>query len=398
MFFSSLTRRIEGRGADGFRVADRAVRLLEDGAGVVSLALGDPDFDTATEIVETAVTALRAGRTHYTPVPGNRDLRRAIAAAQRRVDNFPWEAENVVVFPGAQSALFSAMLCVAESGRSVVTFDPLYATYEAVIGASGARIVKVPVDLEFSSGAPPRIDFQTFRKMVPYDASAVLLNCPNNPGGYVFDDETLVSIAELCWERDIWLISDEVYRSLIYGGRHLPVTSMKGMAERAIIVNSLSKSHAMTGWRCGWAIGSLAVAAHLERLAQCSLFGSPPFIQDAAVEALVHSDRYTADFRKQFARRCEVLLGSLARSRALRARMPAGGMFTLVDISACGLPSDVFAERALDEAGVAVVPGTAFSELGQSYIRVSFAQSEEVLAEGGRRLADFADRLAVCTG
>ena len=393
MYFSSLTRRIEGRGADGFRVADRAVRLSEKGADVVSLALGDPDFDTAPEITERAVTALRSGRTHYTPVPGNRDLRRAIAVAQRKVDNVPWELENVVVFPGAQSALFSAMLCVAESGRSVVTFDPLYATYEAVIGASGARLVKVPVELELNTNAPPRIDFQAFEKLVPDDTSAILLNCPNNPGGYVFEDETLISIAALCRERDIWLISDEVYRSLIFGGRHLPLTSLEGMAERTIIVNSLSKSHAMTGWRCGWAIGPLAAAAHLERLAQCSLFGSPPFIQDAAVEALTNGERYTADFRQQFVRRCEVLLGALGRSKALRARKPAGGMFTLVDISACGLPSDVFAERALDEAGVAVVPGTAFSALGQSYIRVSFAQSEELLAEGGRRLAEFADKL-----
>lgn len=394
MYLSSLTTRIAGRGADGFRVSDRAASLIARGADVVSLTLGDPDFDTPAPVIEAGIRALRSGRTHYTPVAGEDALRVAIATSQAREDGLPWTRDNVVVFPGAQSALFSTMLCIAEAGRSVVTFDPLYATYEAVVGASGARLVRVPVEIPFGLGAAPRIDMDGLDRLIPPDASAILLNSPNNPGGYVFDEATVRGLAQLCVARNLWLVSDEVYRDLVFDGRHVGAAALPGMAERTVIVNSLSKSHAMTGWRIGWAIAPAPLSQALERVAQCSLFGSPPFVQDAAVEALVNGATSVVRFRETFRSRRDALLDALSRSEDLRASLPAGGMFTLVDVSASGLGSGLFAERALDEAGVAVVPGTAFSARGDGFVRVSFAQSEEVLAEGGRRLAAFARRVA----
>ena len=391
MFLSSLTSRIGGQGADGFKVSDRAATLAAAGADIISLTLGDPDFDTPEPIVEAAVRALRSGRTHYTPVAGNDDLREIIAQSQARVDGVAWKRQNVVVFPGAQSALFSAMLCVAEAGRSVVALDPLYATYEAVIGASGARLVRVHVDIHYGRNAPMRIDPVRLRSIIPDDACAILLNCPNNPGGFVLDDDTLRDIATICQERGLWLITDEVYRDLLFDGAYVSPSSLPGMADQVVVVNSLSKSHAMTGWRCGWTVAPQFLSEHLTRVAQCSLFGSPPFIQDAALEALRNADRYTTGYRDLFCRRRDAMLRMLLGNKVLRVNIPAGGMFALVEISASRLASEAFAERALEEAGVAVVPGIAFSDRGNSFIRISFARSEAELVEGIRRLKRFAE-------
>ena len=394
MFFSDLTNRIAGQGADAFRVADRAAEMAARGADVISLALGDPDFETPEPIVEAAVRALRTGRTHYLPSNGDEALRKLVAQSQSEVDGIAWGPDNVVIFQGAQSALFSTMLCVAEAGRSVVTFDPLYATYEAVIGASGARLVRIPVDIPYDGRtAEPRIDVDQLTRLIPTDASAVLLNCPNNPGGYVLGKETLEAIASICIERDVWLVTDEVYRELIFEGTYASPSGMPGMAERTVVVNSLSKSHAMTGWRIGWAIARREMADHLTRVAQCSLFGAPPFIQDAAIEALKHSSQCVAEFRGRFMSRRDALLGALSTSSVLRTSAPVGGMFALIDISGTGLTSEAFADRALDEYGVAVVPGTAFSAAGDSFIRVSFARSKDEVAEGARRLATFASQV-----
>lgn len=394
MFLSALTNRIMGDGADGFAVSDRAAELARGGTDVVQLTLGDADFGTPPGIVDVAVRSLRHGRTHYTPVAGEDDLRDAIAESQSNADGIAWTRDNVVVFPGAQSALFSAMLCVADAGRSVVTFDPLYATYEAVVGASGATLVRVPVELSFQGANPPRIALDDLVRAIPDNASAILLNCPNNPAGYILEEDTVRAIARLCIERDLWLVTDEVYRDLVFEGTHIAASGLPGMAERVVVVNSLSKSHAMTGWRLGWTVSPLPLAQHLVRVAQCSLFGSPPFIQDAGVEALRHSASYVASFRSSFRARRDALLHSLRPSNVLTCSVPAGGMFALVDVSATGLSSDVFARRALDEAGVAVVPGTAFSPRGGRFVRVSFARSEAVLAEGGRRLVTFAGQVA----
>lgn len=394
MYESALTRRIVGPGAEGFKTSDRAEALVREGKDIIILTLGDPDFDTPSSITDAAVAALRSGRTHYTPVPGVRKLREAIAAEQRRIDGGAWDFDNVVVFPGAQSALFSAMMCVADRESTVVTFDPTYATYAAVVGASGARNEIVPMELPWNGGSVPRIDFDRMQSALKGNVSAILLNSPNNPGGFTFHDDDLQRLANLCVERSIWLLSDEVYRDLLYDGRSRPVSALSGMQERTIIINSLSKSHAMTGWRLGWAVAPRPMARHLERFAQCSLFGSPPFIQNAAIEALTTAETYVRPMRAEYQRRLCALLDALQGDIMLKCLRPVGGMFVLIDISRTGLKSGIFAERALDEAGVAVVPGSAFSLTGGSYVRVSFATDIGRIVEGVNRLKAFAASLA----
>lgn len=391
MYTSSLTKRISGRGAAGWAVSDRAEEMIAQGRDVIALTLGDPDFDTPEPIADRAIAAIRNGRTHYAPIAGNRDLRESVARAQSRFDGVAWTADNVVIFPGAQNALFSTMLCVGDVGRKVVIFDPMYATYEAVIGASGADPVIVPINLRYDGAERPTIDFDRLEQALDPTVTAVLLNAPNNPGGFLFGPESLARLARLCVKRDLWLISDEVYRDLVFAGEFPSISSFPGMAERTIIVNSLSKSHAMTGWRIGWAIAPDGLAEHLIRVAQCSLFGSPTFIQDAAVAALATGDHYVNAHRDRFRRRRDILLAELGRSTNLRCASPDGGMFVLVDIGRTGLSSGVFAERALDEAGVAVVPGAAFSNVERSFVRISFAGDETRLVEGARRLVNFAD-------
>nr|WP_284507664.1 aminotransferase class I/II-fold pyridoxal phosphate-dependent enzyme [Caballeronia sp. NCF2] len=391
---SSLTNRISGRGAAGWAVSDLAESMIARGEDVIALTLGDPDFDTPEVITDAAIGALRNGRTHYAAICGIAPLRSSVAVAQSRLDGLPWCADNVVIFPGAQSALFSVMLCIGDVGKKVIVFDPMYATYSAVVGASGAEKVTVPIKLAFDGSTRATIDFDALEHAVEPDVVAILLNAPNNPGGFVFDNATLQRLAEICVKHDLWLISDEVYRDLTFDGRFESISALPGMAERTIIVNSLSKSHAMTGWRIGWAIAPASLVEHLGRLAQCSLFGSPTFIQDAGVVALEQCNRYVAVHRERFARRRDLLLAELSKSESLRISPPGGGMFVLVDVRRTGLSGEAFAQMALQEASVAVVPGMAFSEHEDWFVRVSFAGNESRLSEGARRLVRFADRTA----
>jgi arginine:pyruvate transaminase len=394
MYYSSLTERIAGDGADGFAVSDRAQRMIEAGEDVIALTLGDPDFETPADIAQAAICAIQAGRTHYTPISGQDNLRSAIASDQSRRDGIRWHPHNVVVFPGAQSALFCAMMCAADRGRRVLVFDPMYATYAAVVGASGAELVPFPVELPFGTTRRPSIDIDRLVEVLDHSFCAVLLNLPNNPGGFILPPEDLARLADLCCKWNLWLISDEVYRDLIFDGHHVPPSALPEMATRTIVVSSLSKSHAMTGWRIGWAVAPVEMATHLGRLAQCSLFGSPPFIQDAAVQAIKNGAAISAPFLSAFRDRRDILAARLDTSTSLTYLHPDSGMFSLVDVSRTGIDSTLFANRALSEGGVAVVPGTAFSARGRNFVRVSFAQSTRAVDEGALRLVKFADSLA----
>ena len=392
MYLSSLTDRISGRGADGWAVSDRAADMIARGEDIITLTIGDPDFETPFIIAEAAIAAIRNGRTHYAPIWGVPKLREVIASTQSRRDGVEWRKENVIIFPGAQNALFSAMMCIGEAGKKVIVFDPMYATYSAVVGASGAEKVTVPLKLSFGLSGQPEIDFDALELALDRDVVAILLNAPNNPAGLVFDQASLERLSRLCIEHDLWVISDEVYRDLIFDGSFPSVSAIDGMASRTVILNSLSKSHAMTGWRLGWAIAPVSLTEHLARVAQCSLFGSPTFIQDAAIVALEQGGEYVEEHCAILRRRRDILLKALERSQFLQVLRPAGGMFVLANVSRTGLSGKEFAERALDEARVAVVPGMAFSPTDDYFVRISFAGDEGRLEEGAQRLVDFTQR------
>ncbi|WP_085677326.1 MULTISPECIES: pyridoxal phosphate-dependent aminotransferase [unclassified Pseudomonas] len=383
MRFSSLTQRIAGDGAAAWEIHYRALAMLEQGRDVLLLSVGDPDFDTPAPIVQAAVASLEAGNTHYADVRGKRSLREAIARRHRQRSGQVVSADQVTVLAGAQCALFCVAQCVLEPGDEVIVAEPMYVTYEAVFGACGATVVPVPVRPEHGFRVQPE-DVAT--RITPR-TRALALNSPHNPSGASLPRSTWEALAELCIGHDLWLISDEVYSELLFEGEHISPASLPGMAERTATLNSLSKSHAMTGWRVGWVVGSPALSAHLENLALCMLYGSPDFIQDAAVAALEQPLPELDGMREAYRQRRDLVCARLADCPGLRALKPDGGMFVMVDVRETGLSAQAFADRLLDQHGVSVLAGEAFGPSAAGHIRLGLVLGAEPLAEACRRIA-----------
>jgi aspartate/methionine/tyrosine aminotransferase len=385
--FSEHTAAIASEGAAGWAIADAAADALDRGEDVVSLCLGDTSFDTPDRILDAAIGSLRSGRTHYAPVPGTPGLRANIAAAQRRFDGHHWLADQVTVFGGAQNALFATVMTVAGAGDEVLYFEPWYATYEATIRAGGA--VAKPVDLSFERQSG-KLSENALVATITGRTRAILINSPNNPGGYILSRSDLEIVAKVARRNNLWIISDEVYRTAVFDDEYLSITSLPEVLDRTILVNSLSKSHAMTGWRIGWTLGPVDAARHLQNLAQCMLFGSPTFVQDAAAVALEEAgDGEVQRFTDALRRRRDIMCDALSKIPHLKFTRPSGGMFCFVDVSATDLSGARFAEDLFASEGLAVVPGTAFGPNMRDFIRISFSASEDIIERGMERLGRF---------
>ncbi|MDR5900567.1 pyridoxal phosphate-dependent aminotransferase [Halomonas icarae] len=390
MRYSQLTDRIAGDGAAAWDIHYRALARQANGDDITILSVGDPDFDTPGAIVESAVTSLRGGATHYSDVQGKLALRQAIADDYRR-QGLAVGPDNLIVTAGAQCGLYAAAQCLLDPGDEVLVPEPCYVTYEAVLRATGAEMVQVPMDGE----AGFRLDPAALEAAITPRTRALLLNSPHNPSGQLIDADTWAAIAELCRRHDLWLISDEVYAELIFEGEHLCPATLPGMAERSVVISSLSKSHAMTGWRLGWVLGPEALIQHLSHLALCMLYGCPDFIQDAACDALKTPPHELAEMRETYRARRDVVCEALAGCPAVTAVRPPAGMFMMVDIRATGLSSQAFADRLLDEEGISVLSGEAFGPSAAGFVRLGLTVDAERLAAASQRLASFAER-ALC--
>ncbi len=390
MRFASLVDRVSGRGAEAWALHGLGVEQeRRTGKPVIFLTVGDTDFDTPMVIQDAAVASMRGGNTHYTPIVGTRQLRAAIADWHEETSGQKVSPSQVVVAPGAQCALFCVMQCLAGAGDEVITTDPCYSTYEAVIGASGARMVTVPLlpDRNFA------LDLKALRQAVTPRTRVILLNTPHNPTGAVLQPEELEAVAALCRDNDLWLMSDEVYGAVTFDHSHRSPAALPGMAERCVVISSLSKSHAMTGWRLGWAIGPEALTPHLDNLMLCMLYGCPGFIQDAAVAALTDGRSAVAEMRAAYHRRRDLLAPWLDRLPGLSCASPEGGMFAMLDVRQTGMDAESFARGLLAEESVAILPGGGFGEQAEGFCRVSLGFSDETLAEACRRIEAYATRL-----
>jgi len=389
MRFAKLTQRIAGDGAAAWDIHYRALAMQAEGKDVLLLSVGDPDFDTPAPIVEAAIDSLRDGHTHYSDVRGKLALRQAIARRHQQRSGQAVSADQVTVLAGAQCALFCVAQCVLDPGDEVIVAEPMYVTYEAVFGACGATVVPVPVKPENGFRVCP----QDVAARITPRTRALALNSPHNPSGASLPRSTWAALAELCIAHDLWLISDEVYSELLYEGEHVSPGSLPGMAERTATLNSLSKSHAMTGWRVGWVVGSTALAAHLENLALCMLYGSPDFIQDAAVTALEQQLPELEAMRQAYRQRRDLVCERLAGCPGIKVSKPDGGMFVMVDIRETGLSAQSFADRLLDSQGVSVLAGEAFGPSAAGHIRLGLVVGAEALEEACRRIARCAGEL-----
>ncbi|MCY1409108.1 Arginine--pyruvate transaminase AruH [compost metagenome] len=383
MRFSALTRRIRGAGADAWDIHHRALQLRQQGRDILLLSVGDPDFDTPPPIVNAAIDSMLAGHTHYSDVRGSLGLRQAVATRQMRRSGQPLGADNVIITPGAQCAVYSVAQCLLDPGDEVIVAEPMYVTYEAVFGACGAKVV--PVSVKPQNGF--RVQPAEVAALITPRTRALLLNSPHNPTGTSLSRGTWEQLARLCIAHDLWLISDEVYSDLLYEGEHISPASLPGMAGRTATINSLSKSHAMSGWRIGWVVAPPSLCDHLANLSLCMVYGLPDFIQNAAQVAIESDLPAVMLMRHTYRERRDRVCAALAGCPGIGVHSPDGGMFVMVDIRATGLSAHDFAHRLLEEHGVSVLAGEAFGPSAAGHLRLGLVLDADQLQEACRRIA-----------
>ncbi len=380
---SSRITGISPSGKDGWEVHSAAMARRQAGEPIILLSIGDHDFDTPSETVEACVRALRGGFHHYTELAGTLRLRQAMARCSTRSTGVPTTEAEVIGTLGGQGALYAAVQGVLDPGGHAVVVAPYYATYPQTFRAAGAGFTVVEARAE--DGFQPRID--AIRKALEPNTRALLINTPNNPTGAVYHRATLEGIAEICRRHDLWLLSDEVYWTL-GGGEHLSPRALPGMAERTLVINSLSKSHGMTGWRMGWLTGPAELITLLVSLNIVTTYGLTDFVSQAAAEALERGYGM-AEIAACYAARRELLLGELSGFNDVVVRGSEGGMYVMLDIRAVDPDCERFAWALLDAEHVAVMPGSSFGEAAAGHIRISLSQPEPVLREAAGRLRRF---------
>src|SRR5450631_370427 len=387
MRYSSLVKRIAGEGADAWLIHYTARMAQERGEDVILLSVGDPDLDTPAPVLERAIERLRAGDTHYTPASGRQHLRAAIAASHFARTGQSVDAANVIFLAGAQNALFAASLCIAGPGDEVIAFEPLYPSYPATLEVSGARMVRVaaPAARGF------RVDLAALEAAITPRTRALFFATPNNPSGMILSEADLAVIGELARRHSLWVVADEVYAGLAPGGRVPSLAAL--LPEQVVTINSLSKTHAMPGWRAGWLVGPTELVVHAEAMAQCMLFGLPGFVQEAAVMALSVSDAAESRVREYCAVRRDILFAGLDGARGLECFVPDAGMFMLVDVRGTGLSGYDFMCELYRTERVSVLDGGAFGKETSGFVRVCFATDEAVLRQAIGRIRRFVETL-----
>jgi aspartate/methionine/tyrosine aminotransferase len=385
MRYSPLVKRIAGEGADAWLIHYTARLAQERGEDVILLSVGDPDLDTPAPILERAIERLRAGDTHYTPASGRAHLREAIAAAHRARSGQPVDAANVIFLAGAQNALFVASLCIAGPGDEVIALEPLYPSYPATLEVSGARMVRVASPA--SNGF--RVDLAALEAAVTPRTRAIFFATPNNPSGVILSDADLRVIGDLARRHSLWIVADEVYAGLAPGGRVPSLAT--ALPEQVVTISSLSKSHAMPGWRAGWLVGPPPLLLHAEAMAQCMLFGLPGFVQEAAVTALGVADAAESRIREYCAVRRDLLLAGLKGIAGIECHVPDAGMFLLLDVRGTGLSGYDFMCELYRTERVSVLDGGAFGRETGGCVRICFATDEALLRQATLRIRRFVD-------
>jgi arginine:pyruvate transaminase len=389
MKLSDRITQITGGGSDGWEVFYRARRMVAEGHAVTQLTIGEHDIGTDASILDAMNRSARDGHTGYAMVPGTDLLRDTVAARVQTRTGVSTTRNNVLITPGGQAGLFAAHMAVCNPGDVGLFLDPYYATYPGTIRGTGAvaRAVQISAEDAFQ----PRAE-QIEAKVD--GAVSLLINTPNNPTGVVYSPETLKSIADLCQKRDLWLISDEVYDTQIWNGAHLSPRALPGMADRTLVVGSMSKSHAMTGSRCGWIIGPEEVISHFINLATHTTYGVPGFIQDAASFALsvgtTLEDEIAAPFRRRRARALDVL----AEQNTIGLVPADGAMYLMLDIRATGLTGEGFANALLDKHAIAVMPGESFGTAAAGHVRVAMTVDDDRFETALKTICAFASEMA----
>ena len=380
--------RMSRLGTEGaFEVLAKARRLEAEGKKVVHLEIGEPDFATPDNIVEAAISAMQNGYTHYTPASGIFEAREAVANFVSRMLKAEVDPMEVVLVPGSKNVLMFTLLSCIEPGDEVILPDPGYPAYASQVNFIGA--VPKPVTLREETGF--RMDLDELASLITPKTRMIIVNTPQNPTGGILTEEDVSFVCDLAHKHDLLLVSDEIYSQLVYGFHHVSPLSHPGMKERTVLMDGLSKSYAMTGWRLGYAVAPRELAAKLDKLMINTSSCAAAFTQIAAIEALSspESEHAVARMVKVFEHRRNLVVDGMNAIPGIRCARPQGSFYVFPNIEGTGFDEHELADRLLAEAGVAVLPGTAFGHAGKGFIRLAYTQSEDELRLGLDRIGNF---------
>jgi aspartate aminotransferase len=365
-----------------FEVLNKARALERQGKSIIHLEIGEPDFDTPANVVEAAVDALHKGWTHYGPSAGLPELRQTIADYVSRTRSVKVSPDEVVVVPGGKPIIFFTMLALIDEGDEVIYPNPGFPIYESMIHYVGGRAVPIRLheERDFS------LDVKELAGLITERTKLIVLNSPQNPTGGVVERRDVEQLAKVVGDRNILVLSDEIYSRLLFEGEHFSIMSVPGMQERTILLDGFSKTYAMTGWRMGYGVMRADLAAHITRLMTNSNSCTASFTQMAGIEAL-RGDQSSVDrMCAEFKRRRDVVVAGLNKIKGFSCRMPKGAFYVFPNIKKTGWKSKPLADALLEQAGVAALSGTAFGEFGEGYLRFSVANSLENLRQALDRI------------
>jgi aspartate aminotransferase len=356
-----------------FEVLVKAKALEAKGRDIIHLEIGEPDFDTPTNIIDSACDALHNAFTHYGPSAGMMELREVIAryvSETRRVNVAP---DEVVVVPGGKPIIFFSILALAEDGDEVIYPNPGFPIYESMINYVGAKAVPIRLreELDF------RLDVDELAGLISDRTKLIIVNSPQNPTGGMLEKKDIDAIARAIGDRNIMVLSDEIYSRLIFEGEHHSIMSLDGMKERTILLDGFSKTYAMTGWRMGYGVMRVDLATHISRLMTNSSSCTASFTQVAGIEALRGPQESVDRMRDEFKKRRDVMVAGLNKIKGFSCQLPHGAFYVFPNVTGTGWPSKKLADALLDDAGIAALSGTAFGEFGEGYLRFSVANSIE---------------------
>jgi aspartate/methionine/tyrosine aminotransferase len=382
-----IAKRMETIGTESaFEVSARARSLEAEGRSIIHLQIGEPDFDTPANVRAAAKAALDAGATHYPPFPGLPDLREAIAADATERKGFTVDPSQVFVTVGGKGVMLYAILGLVDAGDEVLVPDPGYPIYESLTRFVGA--IPVPVPIRMTNDF--RLDVDELASLITPKTRVLVLNSPANPTGGVLTRTDLERIADLAIEHDLWVLADEIYGRILYdGAEHVSIASLPGMAERTIVLDGFSKTFAMTGWRMGYAIVPPSLIKTYGQLIINTISGVATFAQAGATEALVGQQDDVAAMVVEFKARRDLIVDGLNAIPGISCLRPSGAFYVFPSIADTGFDGAVLADRLLQEAGVCVLPGSAFGGLADEHIRISYANSRENLTEALHRIRTF---------
>ena len=386
----NLAERMQRLGTEtAFEVLAKAKKLESQGKHIIHLQIGEPDFNTPENIINAGKQALDNGYTGYNPSAGYDELKNEIKKYSKNIRSLEFDKDQVVITSGGKPIMFYTMLALINPGDEVLYPNPGFPIYESMINFVGGK--PIPLKLEEKLGY--NFDINKLESLINHKTKLIILNSPNNPCGSAINAKEMEKIADILENKNITILSDEIYSQFLYEGSHSSISNHKDLASKTIILDGFSKSYSMTGWRIGYGIFPNELVEPITKLITNSNSCTASFTQMAAIEALSGSQKSVHNMVKEFKKRRDLIVDGLNSIKNISCPTPSGAFYVFPNITSTNLSSEIFASRLLDESGVATLSGESFGKEGKGYIRISFANSTENISEALNRIEDFVNKL-----